>query len=293
MRVKLSKIFVPITDKADYSVAELSAQPLQSDFIRQLADRFDLTFVESSSAGEGNLCFAEDREVRPAYRTTISRAEVLDIVLPQLLSPVVNLDRDEVLLPEAAQDFFAKSFLRQAILAARKRLLRRTMLERRDRLSQAARDRHAERINAQLWDLIEERAVRVIHSYMTMGSEVDVRPLLQKALDKGLQVVVPKTLRKRQLQHLVLTDLKNTEAGIFNTYHPKDASEYTGEYDLILVSGLAFDPRGYRVGYGGGYYDTFLADQQAALRVGVCYPFQLVAEVPVEEHDVRLDRVVC
>lgn len=292
MKLKLSKIFIPAADKTAYSVAELSTLPLQPGFIRQLAGRFALTFVKFS-AGEGNLCLAEDREVRPAYRTTISQAELLDIVLPQLLSPIVDLDRDEVLLPEEGQAFFSKSFLRQAVLAARKRHLRRTMLEQRDRLPQAACDRHAERINAQLWELIEERAVQVIHSYLTMGSEVNVRPLLQKALDKGLQVVVPKTLKKRRLQHLVLTDLNNMETGIFNTYHPKDTKAYAGEYDLILVSGLAFDPRGYRVGYGGGYYDTFLADQNTALRVGVCYPFQLVAEVPVEEHDVRLDRVVC
>lgn len=94
------------------------------------------------------------------------------------------------------------------------------------------------------------------------------------------------------MQNLFLTDLKNMEAGIFNTYHPKDAEEYTGEYDLIIVAGLAFDKRGYRVGYGGGYYDTFLAGQPKALKVGVCFPFQMIAEVPVESHDIKLDEIL-
>jgi 5-formyltetrahydrofolate cyclo-ligase len=118
-----------------------------------------------------------------------------------------------------------------------------------------------------------------------------VLPLLQKALDAGLTVVVPKALKKRQMQNLVLHDLKNMEPGIFNTYHPKNSEEYPGEYDLIIVAGLAFDKKGYRVGYGGGYYDTFLAGQPEALKVGVCFPFQMMEEVPLEPHDIKLDGI--
>ena len=173
-----------------------------------------------------------------------------------------------------------------------KKYLRQTMLERRNKMPRKERSLLSEKICDQLWNLILEKKIRVIHSYLTMGSEVNVLPLLQKAIDKGITVVVPKTLKKRQMQNLFLTDLKNMEAGIFNTYHPKDAEEYTGEYDLIIVAGLAFDKRGYRVGYGGGYYDTFLAGQPKALKVGVCFPFQMIAEVPVESHDIKLDEIL-
>ncbi|MEM6700404.1 MAG: 5-formyltetrahydrofolate cyclo-ligase, partial [Bacteroidota bacterium] len=130
------------------------------------------------------------------------------------------------------------------------------------------------------------------HSYLPMRSEVDVLPLLQKALSTGLTVIAPKTLRKRQLQHLVLKDLNELEEGIFNTHHPKNANIYTASYDLILVAGLAFDKTGYRLGYGGGYYDTFLAEHPSAKKIGVCYPFQIVESVPTEEHDLRLDLVI-
>ena len=179
------------------------------------------------------------------------------------------------------------------VIKSRKKHLRQTMLEWRNIMPRKERNLLSKKICGQLWDLILQKNIQVVHSYLTMGSEVNVLPLLQKALDNGITVVVPKTLKKRQMQNLVLTDLKNMEAGIFNTYHPKDAVEYTGGYDLIIVAGLAFGEKGFRVGYGGGYYDTFLTGQNAAMKVGVCYPFQMVPEVPVEAHDVRLDDVYC
>ncbi len=173
-----------------------------------------------------------------------------------------------------------------------KKYLREKMLKQRDGIPRSVRKAHSENICEQLWEVILSNKARVIHSYLTMGSEINVLPLLQRALDAGLTVVVPKTLKKRQMQNLVLTDLKNMESGVFGTYHPKDAQEYTGNYDLIVVAGLAFDKKGYRVGYGGGYYDTFLAEHLSAKKIGVSFPFQIVEAVPVEEHDVELDAVL-
>ncbi|WP_020535295.1 5-formyltetrahydrofolate cyclo-ligase [Lewinella cohaerens] len=173
-----------------------------------------------------------------------------------------------------------------------KKYLRKKMLKQRDGIPRSVRKAHSENICEQLWEVILSNKARVIHSYLTMGSEINVLPLLQRALDAGLTVVVPKTLKKRQMQNLVLTDLKNMESGVFGTYHPKDAQEYTGNYDLIVVAGLAFDKKGYRVGYGGGYYDTFLAEHLSAKKIGVSFPFQIVETAPVEEHDVELDAVL-
>jgi len=55
---------------------------------------------------------------------------------------------------------------------------------------------------------------------------------------------------------------------------------------------LAFDANNYRLGYGGGYYDTFLAQHPTAFKQGIFYPFQEVSEVPTEVHDVQLDHVL-
>ncbi len=173
-----------------------------------------------------------------------------------------------------------------------KALLRSAMEAGRQRLSRSEREHYSSQICQVLWDLIRSRDARVVHSYLTMGREVNVLPLLQRLLDTGITVVAPKTLRKRQMTNLVVQSMQCMEPGVFGTYHPKDAVEYPGPYDLIIVAGLAFDRVGYRLGYGGGYYDTFLADHPHAWKVGVGYPCQLHDQVPVEAHDIRLDQVI-
>lgn len=170
--------------------------------------------------------------------------------------------------------------------------LRFEMEARRQQMSRSERKQYSEQICRDLWELIQAREVKVVHSYLTMGQEVNVLPLIQRLLDFGIAVVAPKTLRKRQLTHLVVHSMQAMEPGIFGTYHPKDAVEYQGNYGLIIVAGLAFDKAGYRLGYGGGYYDTFLAEHPEAWKVGVGYPVQLLDKVPVETHDICLDQVV-
>ncbi len=61
--------------------------------------------------------------------------------------------------------------------------------------------------------------------------------------------------------------------------------------EFVIVPGLAFTPDGYRLGYGGGFYDRFLSLVQAP-NAGVCFAEQIVPELPVEAHDVRVQRVI-
>ena len=61
--------------------------------------------------------------------------------------------------------------------------------------------------------------------------------------------------------------------------------------DVVVVPGSVFDRSGYRTGYGGGYYDRFLENTDA-IRVGVCFDFQLVDDVFPEEHDKRMDFII-
>ena len=61
--------------------------------------------------------------------------------------------------------------------------------------------------------------------------------------------------------------------------------------DVVLVPGMAFDAAGHRLGRGRGYYDRFLTAHSHLYKIGVCFPFQRVAEVPVEEHDICVDDI--
>jgi 5-formyltetrahydrofolate cyclo-ligase len=140
--------------------------------------------------------------------------------------------------------------------------------------------------------LITERNYKVVHVYLPMGNEINISPLIEKLLKNNTTVVVPKTLKNRNLEHLVLESLDNLEPGVYGTSHPKNGIVFTGEIDLVLVPGLAFDNKNYRLGYGGGYYDTFLAELSTAFTVGLAYPFQQLKIVPKEAHDACLDLVL-
>jgi 5-formyltetrahydrofolate cyclo-ligase len=79
--------------------------------------------------------------------------------------------------------------------------------------------------------------------------------------------------------------------GDFNIMEPQN-DPYHGGFDLIVVPGVAFDRKGNRLGRGRGYYDRFLCQHLEVKRIGICFDFQLVDEVPSEPFDIRMDEVL-
>ncbi|MBR9919490.1 MAG: 5-formyltetrahydrofolate cyclo-ligase [Bacteroidetes bacterium] len=292
----LTDIFILKPDSSGFSKAMLSASSLNPKFIQLVANKFDLQFVSPDQEFSGNTCFAQNDSLLPGYKQFFTKADVLNIVFKQHNKKRVKADEMVHISSHDFNQLQSESFMNEndvsLYIPDQKKKLRKIMLEERDSMPRSERNALSENICDQIWSLIRERNVKVLHSFLTMGSEVNVLPLLQKALDANITVVAPKTLKKRKMQNLILSDMQKMEAGVFNTYHPADADEYTGQYDLIIVAGLAFQNNGYRLGYGGGYYDTFLAKHKNACKVGVCYPFQILEKVPLEEHDIKVDQVI-
>lgn len=180
----------------------------------------------------------------------------------------------------------------EAEIKQAKKQLRNTLLAQRNAFSQEEKRKSDAQIQNQLLDVINAQKARVVHTYLPMGSEVDLIPVIKELLHQGITVVCPKTLPKRELEHRVLHSLDELEAGLMGTFHPKEANVYEGTYDVIIVPGLAFDAQHYRLGYGGGYYDTFLGHHPKAVKVGAFYSFQKVAQVPIDAHDLPMDKVI-
>ena len=178
------------------------------------------------------------------------------------------------------------------MISAQKDQLRKEMFELRKSLGAEQRKRASEEVCKQLIHAVEESNLKAVHCFIPMGNEIDVRSFIECCLAQSIIVVCPKTLKKTQLKHLILSDLSSVENGVFGTVYPAGGNEFTKELDLIIVPGLAYDNQGGRLGYGGGYYDSFLATQPNAFKVGVGFQCQLIAEVPMEEHDVRLERFI-
>ena len=173
-----------------------------------------------------------------------------------------------------------------------KKNLRKQMLFKRAKLSKLAKAQYDQWLCQWLWKKIEEHHFKTIHCYLPMGTEINIFPLIETLLEKKMTVVAPKTLPKRKLKNLVLKSLDELEKGIFGTVHPTGGKEFDGEYDLIIVPGLSFDSKNYRLGYGGGYYDNFIVNYPLAKKIGIFYPFQEVEKIPLEPHDVRLDEIL-
>jgi len=138
-------------------------------------------------------------------------------------------------------------------------------------------------------------AARAIHCYLPMRSEVDTRPLIADALARGKQVAVPIFVPKAaELAHTWIESLAAAALtpGAFGTLNPRDLRlAAPGDWDLAIVPLLAFDRRGYRLGYGKGYYDRLLAASPVTT-IGVGFADQETDALPAEAHDIALDWVI-
>ena len=173
-----------------------------------------------------------------------------------------------------------------------KKNLRNKMLIKRAKIDTTFKQEYDLWICQQLEQIISKNNYKTIHAYLPMGKEIDISPLLENLLAKGITIITPKTLPKRKLENRVLTSLTDIEKGVYGTTHPSNPEEYKGTFDLIIIPGLAFDENNYRLGYGGGYYDNFIVNHPNAYKLGIFYPEQKVEEVPTEAHDRKLDRIL-
>lgn len=125
--------------------------------------------------------------------------------------------------------------------------------------------------------------------------EVDTLAFIEELWRLGKQVAVPKCNAKtREMDFYVFTDYNQLETVYMHLQEPiptltKRVS--ANEIDVIIVPGVAFDKRGYRVGYGGGYYDRYLSFYKGAL-VAFVFDEQLFTQVPFEDHDIPVHRII-
>jgi 5-formyltetrahydrofolate cyclo-ligase len=129
--------------------------------------------------------------------------------------------------------------------------------------------------------------------YAALPGEVDTAPLDAVLRARGVAVAYPRVVGPRQLLlHLATPEeLQPSRHGI---REPDAAAPVLppARVDLLVVPGLAFDAAGFRLGFGGGYYDVLLSQAPEALSCGLCHPFQLLDRVPAEPHDARVDLVI-
>jgi 5-formyltetrahydrofolate cyclo-ligase len=116
--------------------------------------------------------------------------------------------------------------------------------------------------------------------------------MLEQALKDGKQVAVPKVYGD-EMKFILMEDLSAVEKGYAGIPEPvADEPVACDEMALVLMPGLAFDPQGHRIGYGGGFYDKFLAKEPNHPTLALCYDFQMLQELETEEFDIPVDQVL-
>ena len=133
---------------------------------------------------------------------------------------------------------------------------------------------------------------RTIYGSMPYNQEVRTVPMLEQALRDGKKVAVPKCYGE-EMRFIYLDDLTQVEKGYANIPEPiADEPVADDETALVLMPGLAFDPQGHRIGYGGGFYDKFLASEPDHPTLALCYDFQMLPHLETEEFDMPVDCVL-
>jgi 5-formyltetrahydrofolate cyclo-ligase len=130
----------------------------------------------------------------------------------------------------------------------------------------------------------EFRSANVIGAYFATRSEVRTNLIVAQAKKLKKKVMLPRT-EGDTIKFYEMTD--KLAVGRFGIMEPLPLSP-AGEMDLVIVPGVAFDRRGYRVGYGKGYYDRFLSGSKA-FSLGLSYDLQVVDILPHGAHDQKLD----
>ncbi len=179
------------------------------------------------------------------------------------------------------------------------RKLRKDILATRNRQTQKEIDTKSMAIQSRLLTLEPIRSHQSIFVYVSFRSEVATLALIDALIDLGKTVIVPITrIKEKRLDAIHITDrATDLVPGYCDIPEPIEELCRTRtippeEIETILLPGSVFDERGGRFGYGGGYYDRFLANVPTAIRIGLAFDLQIIEKAPLQEHDEILDLVI-
>ena len=173
-----------------------------------------------------------------------------------------------------------------------KKELRRSIRERKRAMTEEEIVTRSEKLGVLFAQSEAYKNAKTIYGYLPYNQEVRTVPMLEQALKDGKRVAVPKVYGD-EMKFLYLDDLSKVSKGYAGIPEPiADEPVADDETALVLMPGLAFDPQGHRIGYGGGFYDKFLAAEPNHPTLALCYEFQMLPELHTEEHDIPVDTVL-
>ena len=170
--------------------------------------------------------------------------------------------------------------------------LKESILEKRNSLSKDEIIEKSNKIKLNLFNLESYKKSKTAMFFVSFGSEVSTHDIIKESIGRKT-IVVPKVTGHEIEPSLILDFDSLVPSGKFGILEPIEIMKVAYKnIDLVLVPGIAFDKEGHRIGYGFGYYDKFLKKVPKAVKIGLCFDFQVVDKVPREEYDVPVDFIV-
>lgn len=173
-----------------------------------------------------------------------------------------------------------------------KKALRKRIAEQKRAMTPEQIEAASQRLAERLFQTDAYQNALSIYGYLSYNQEIRTLPILRRAMIDGKRVAVPKVYGD-EMRFIWMDDLSLVAPGYYDIPEPiADGPVADDELALMLMPGLAFDPEGHRVGYGGGFYDRYLAAHPDHKLVALCYGFQLVDHLDCEAHDIPVHRVI-
>ena len=173
-----------------------------------------------------------------------------------------------------------------------KKELRRQIRELKRAMTSEQIDAASARLGELFLNCPQYKEAKTIYGYLPYNQEVRTVPMLEHAMREGKRVAVPKCYGD-EMRFIYMDDLSKVEKGYANIPEPiADDPVADDKTALVLMPGMAFTKDGKRMGYGGGFYDKFLAAEPDHPTVALCYDFQMVEDLPTEDYDIPVDCVL-
>ena len=182
----------------------------------------------------------------------------------------------------------------EAILT--KQELRKIFLDKRKNISNHYAQKVSNKVTKHFNSIIDNYSISVVAGFYPFRNEINTLPLLKVFISNGYKTCLPVTpLDDKILQFREWTPKINLVRGKYGIFEPNQDCDKV-EPDMLLVPLLAFDEAGYRLGYGGGYYDQTLrkliSTKKNITSIGVAFKIQRYKKLPIDTFDISLDAVI-
>lgn len=177
-----------------------------------------------------------------------------------------------------------------------KSILRKEVLQKRNSLSDFQIARRSKLIQEKLIGSAEFIESKSIGVYLPVGSEVQTDHIIRNALELDKTVLLPRVIIN-ELDFFIVEKHDyyhdSFDVNKFGIKEPKKTNMKLDFIDLLIVPGIVFDSHGYRIGYGYGYYDKFMAEKNFSKSIGLAYDFQVMKNpIPKFEFDKKIDILI-